>query len=71
MNPANEKIRTNMTLKSSKDFGKSWLIVKVLNSGPSAYSDLTLVNNNTLGCLYEGGRFNPYEGIVFTTLKIK
>ncbi len=65
-NPANEKIRTKMTLKSSKDFGKSWQIMKVLYSGPSAYSDLTMINSYTLGILYEGGKFNPYEGIVFT-----
>jgi len=71
LNPASETSRTNMTLKASRDFGKTWEIVKVLNSGPSAYSDLTLIDENTLGCLYEGGRFNPYEGIVFTTFEIK
>ncbi|HSH18925.1 MAG TPA: sialidase family protein, partial [Draconibacterium sp.] len=71
LNPASEKSRINMTLKASKDFGKTWEIVKVLNSGASAYSDLTLINKNTLGCLYEGGKFSPYEGIVFTVFEIK
>jgi sialidase-1 len=71
LNPANETSRINMTLKESDDFGKTWNIAQVLNSGPSAYSDLTLINSSFLGCLYEGGRFNPYEGIVFTTFKIK
>lgn len=68
-NPANTNGRINMTLKSSTNLGKNWKTVKVLNSGASAYSDLTLINTNTLGCLYEGGKFNPYEGIVFTTIK--
>jgi len=71
LNPANENTRTNMTLKLSNDLGKKWSTVKVLNSGASAYSDLTLIDRNTLGCLYEGGRFSPYEGIVFTTFEIK
>lgn len=71
LNPASETSRTNMTLKSSTDFGKTWRVVKVLHLGPSAYSDLTLINKNTLGCLFEGGNLSPYEGIVFTTFEIK
>ena len=71
LNPASESSRTNMTLKSSNDSGKTWQTVKVLNSGASAYSDLTLIDKNSLGCLYEGGIFNPYEGIVFTTYEMK
>ncbi len=71
LNPANENSRINMTLKLSKDLGKTWIVEKVLHSGPSAYSDLTSVNSKTLGILYEGGRVSPYEGIVFTTFEIK
>jgi sialidase-1 len=71
LNPANENSRTNMTLKSSVDFGKTWKIEKVLHLGPSAYSDLTLIKKNTLGCLFEGGNLSPYEGIVFITFEIK
>ncbi len=71
LNPASKINRTNMTLKSSENLGKTWDIVKVLNEGASAYSDITLINSNTLGCLYEGGKFSPYEGIIFTTVKIK
>ena len=71
LNPASETKRMNMTLKSSKDLGGTWQTAKILNPGPSAYSDLNLINGNTLGCLYEGGIENPYEGIVFTTFEIK
>lgn len=71
LNPASENSRTNMTLKSSKDFGNSWELEKILHEGPSAYSDLTLVTKNTLGCLYEAGKESPYEGIIFETIRIK
>jgi sialidase-1 len=71
LNPASQNSRTNMTLKSSKDLGKTWKTEKTIYSGASAYSGLTLVNSKTLGILYEGGRFSPYEGIVFTTFEIK
>src|SRR5690606_13888679 len=71
LNPASETARVNMTLKSSDDFGKTWKISKILYPGPSAYSDLTMINQNTLGCLYEAGIANPYESIVFTTFKMK
>ncbi len=70
-NPESETSRTNMTLKASYDFGKTWKIVKVLNSGASAYSNLNLINTETLGILYEGGKISQYEGIVFCTFEIK
>ncbi len=70
-NPAHETSRLNMTLKESEDFGKTWNIAKVLHPGPSAYSDLTAINKNILGCLFEAGLSNPYEGIVFTTFEKK
>lgn len=71
LNPASTNSRTNMTLKSSLDYGDTWQTVKVLHPGASAYSDLTLINGKTLGCLYEGGKNSPYEGIVFTTVEME
>lgn len=71
LNPADENNRVKMTLKSSTDSGLSWKTEQVLHAGPSAYSDLTLINRNTLGCLFEAGENSAYEGIVFTTFEIK
>lgn len=71
LNPASTNSRTNMTLKSSENLGKTWTIKQVLFSGASAYSDLTLITKNTLGCLYEAGKFGPYEGIVFKKINIQ
>ena len=68
MPPLYKNSRINMTLKASIDMGKTWKTVKVIHSGASAYSDLARIDKNTLACLYEGGIFSPYEGIVFTTI---
>lgn len=67
-NPASEKERVNMTLRASFDEGRMWENIKVLYSGPSAYSDLAVLANGETACLYEAGRESPYESIVFATL---
>jgi sialidase-1 len=70
-NPADKDKRENMTLKISYDEGKSWAKSVVLFSGPSAYSDLVKLPNENIGCLFEAGKNNPYEGIVFRAVDIK
>lgn len=69
LNPANENKRENMTLKRSLDNGETWSVLKTLFAGPSAYSDLTLLSTGNLGCFYEAGNDNPYQGIVFEVVK--
>ena len=71
LNPSDEKSRINMTLKVSKDLGKSWVNSKVLFSGPSAYSDMIVLKGGDIGCLFEAGIKSPYEGIVFQTIDFK
>lgn len=71
LNPASTDSRTNMTLKRSADQGQTWKVHKVLHPGPAAYSDICQINKNTLGCLFEAGMQNPYQGIVFTTVHIE
>lgn len=68
LNPAHEDERRMMTLRSSNDEGLSWKGSMVLHQGPAAYSDLTPLSNGSLGCLYEAGVSNPYQGIVFQTI---
>lgn len=68
LNPAHEEKRTTMTLRSSDDEGLSWTGSRVLHEGPAAYSDLTLMGDGRLGCLYEAGKSSPYQGIVFQVL---
>ena len=64
-NPASETGREKMTLKISHDQCKTWLESIVLHEGPSAYSDITIIKKNVLGCLYEAGEGSPYETITF------
>jgi sialidase-1 len=64
-NPASKEARVNMTLRRSKDGGHTWDSSIVINEGPSAYSDLVMINDKLIGILYEGGIDSPYEGIAF------
>ncbi len=45
--------RKRITIKCSKDDGKTWPISKVLEPGPSGYSDLAILNDGTILCFYE------------------
>lgn len=65
-NPASETERVNMTVRFSPDNGKTWTGSRVLHEGPSAYSNLEVLPDGTIGCLYERGVKNPYETIVFS-----
>jgi sialidase-1 len=65
LNPAHENKRQNMTLRMSSDNGTTWAKSKVLYAGPSAYADLTQLPNGNIGCFYEAGPNNPYEGIMY------
>lgn len=64
-NPASEESRMNMTVRVSTDEGRTWPIQKVLHAGPSAYSDLAVLKNGCVACLFEAGSEHPYEEIVF------
>jgi sialidase-1 len=68
-NPAANS-RNKMTVRLSKDDGKSWESSLVLYDGPSAYSCLTMLQDGTVGCLYERGETSAYETITFATFGI-
>jgi sialidase-1 len=67
-NPASQKTRTNMTVRLSYDKGKTWKKKKVVHEGPSAYSNLVVLPNGNLACLYEAGLKSAYESILFKEL---
>ena len=52
--PAGRGKRENLSIKLSRDYGKTWPINKTLEPGPSAYSDLAVLPDGTILCLYEG-----------------
>lgn len=69
-NPASKEKRVGMTVRLSYNGGKSWKHSKVLYDGPSAYSNLVVLPNGNIACLYEAGTKNPYYGIVFQEISI-
>ena len=52
--PAGRGKRQNLSIKLSRDDGKTWPINKTLEPGASAYSDLAVLKDGTVLCLYEG-----------------
>jgi len=51
--PAGRGKRENLCIKLSRDDGKTWPINKVLDPGKAAYSDLAVLPDGTVLCLYE------------------
>jgi len=45
--------RSHMTIRASYDEGKTWPVARVLYPGSAAYSDLVVLGDGTIGCLYE------------------
>jgi fructan beta-fructosidase len=68
-NPASEKARVRMTVRTSFDEGATWPQELVLHEGPSAYSSLAVLPGGRVGCLYERGAEHPYERITLGTFR--
>ena len=60
--------RENMTIRLSYDEGKTWPVAKVLEKGSAAYSDLAVLPDGRIGCLYE---VDGYKRIVFAGFPIQ
>ena len=60
--------RENMTIRLSYDEGKTWPVAKVLEKGSGAYSDLTVLPDGRIGCLFE---IDGYKQIVFTAFPLQ
>lgn len=52
--PAGRGKRRNLSIKLSRDHGMNWDNSRVIEVGPSAYSDLAQLPDGTILCLYEG-----------------
>ena len=60
-----------MTVRLSRDEGKTWSVVKVIHKGPAAYSDLVVLPGGIVGCLYEQGDKHPYERVTFDRIPVE
>jgi sialidase-1 len=59
-NPASAT-RERMTIRLSYDECHTWPVARVLHAGPSAYSDLAVLPDGAICCLYERGVQHAYE----------
>ncbi len=69
-NPAQEKKRANMTVRLSYDEAKRWPVAKSLFAGPSGYSSLAVLPDQTIACLYERGESNSYDTITYANFTL-
>ena len=69
-NPASTE-RVKMTVRLSYDECKTWAVSKLLNEGPSAYSDLCIAPDMTICCLYERGEEHAYETVTLARFNIE
>lgn len=58
--------RANLVIRTSTDGGLTFPTERLLYEGPSAYSDLTVLPDKTVGVLWERGVKSGYEFITFT-----
>ena len=70
-NPEHASKRRNMTLRMSKDAGKTWKRVATITEGPASYSDLVILKGGDVGVLYEGGEKTAIDAIYFTRIPRK
>lgn len=54
--PGGKGKRENLSIALSRDDGKTWPVRKTLEPGASAYSDLAVLPDGTVLCLYELGK---------------
>jgi sialidase-1 len=62
-NPASQRARENLTVRLSRDEAATWPSSRVIHAGPSAYSCLGFLPDNTVLCLFENGTKDAYEKI--------
>lgn len=68
-NPASRS-RDKMTVKLSYDEGATWPVARLVNPGPSGYSDLAVLPDMSVGLVYENGGTDYYEKITFARMSL-
>ncbi len=60
--PGKSRARKNVSVKLSRDEGRTWAVNKILEDGPSAYSDLAVTKSGTILCFYGAGSKLSFAG---------
>ena len=66
---AGSRDRRGLTVRLSADDGRTWPLHRVLDPGPSGYSDLTAGPDGSLWCLYENSPYSPLSYAVLTLVR--
>lgn len=69
-NPAS-LTRERLTVRVSYDECLTWTAGRIVEWGPSAYSDLCVLPDGSIGCFYERGRYRPYERLTFARFTLE
>jgi sialidase-1 len=72
-NPASTTARERMIVRLSYDEGKTWPVSKIVYDGPSSYSCMTVLPDDTIGLLYERGQSpgDPAQKITFARFNLE
>ncbi len=70
-NPASSTKREKLTIRLSRDEGKTWPASRILHEGRAAYSCLAVLPDGTICCLYERGQKSAYETLTFARFSLK
>ena len=66
LNPGKSRDRRNLSIKISRDEGQTWPVNKLLEDGPSMYSDIAVTQGGTILCFYGRGTKPGFAGAVIT-----
>ncbi|QHC26780.1 sialidase family protein [Streptomyces sp. GS7] len=69
--PAHPEARALMTLRASRDGGRTWRTAHTVSGLPAGYSDLVRLDRGSVGLLYETGDFGAYETLTFRRIPLK
>lgn len=67
-NPAHPNARVNMTVRASLDNGQTWQAHRVIDAGPSAYSDMTCHPDGNITLIYERGNEGGIVSVTFSLM---
>ncbi len=64
--PGKNRDRKNVSVKISRDEGQTWPVNKLLEDGPSMYSDIAVTQSGTILCFYGRGTKPGFAGAGLT-----
>jgi sialidase-1 len=69
--PGKSRDRKNLSVKYSRDDGRTWDTSRTIESGPSMYSDLAVTKAGTILCFYGRGTKPGFAGSALTLARFK